>query len=118
MRNKSLLERIRKVEQGTYEEPQVVRQPIDFKKLVKPVISIVLGVGAAVIGLIFLLQPAIDKAISNPDIGDATKGLLSALPIVFVVFVLVGAVAYFSTVKDKEEVVEDKEEEENKVLNA
>ena len=114
MNNKALLERIKLAEQGIYEEPKAIKQPTSFKKLIKPIFAITLGVGAAILSLIFFLQPAIEKAKETPGVGEAELGLLSALPMVFVVVTIVGAVTFMASAGKQQK--ENEEENNEQIL--
>lgn len=111
MNNKELLRRIELAEHNKYEEIQTIQQPTDYKKLIKLITPIVLIIGATILGLIFFLQPAIEKAKENPDLSPEVAGILSVLPIMLAITAVLGAAAYIGTQgKSKEE--KDKEEQE------
>jgi len=81
--NKTSQERIRLAEQGIWKEPQVRHEPINCKKLIVPIATIVTIVAAVV-----FLTPVIEKARENPNISELASGMLGVLPIVVVAVTL------------------------------
>jgi len=112
MNSKELLHRIELEEQGKCEEIQVTKEPINYKKLIAPVISTVFILTAAILSYVFLLLPVVEKAKENPNNTPATYGIIEILPIVFMAIVLLGAIAYIFGNKQQEE--QESEETETK----
>lgn len=83
MENKALLERIKKAEQGIWEEPHY---PFPWKSLIGPIIS----VGASIAGMFLLILPALERLKEDPSMEESTKGFLGILPYLFVAIMLLG----------------------------
>ena len=118
--SKSLKERIQEMERGAYKEPQITQviqrgTNHDYKKLVKPIVSITLAASAGTVGLLFFIMPAIEQAKENPNISEPAKGILPFLAIVYIAVIVFGVVVYMAASGRKAEETEETEvgQEEN-----
>lgn len=95
MENKALLERIKKAEQGIWEEPH---HPFPWKALTGTIIS----VGSAIAGMFLLLLPALERLKEDPNMEESTKGFLGILPYLFVAIILLGTIGWMAWGPKKE----------------